>query len=191
MTSTPRPFSPCPTHTVWPSGETVVAGLPWLGRCSNRALPVATSMPRTRESDGYVTRIATIKNAAAGRSARIVRRTLGIDDGQELVAPSPFDYGRQARLFIAPAAVNPKSPEFARRAAPLVEECLDRSRGRAFVLFTSYARLREVYGLLRERLADPGFASALSPLERAELELLAAAPLDFVSCTARRAQKKA
>ena len=45
--------------------------------------------------------------------------------------------------------------------------------------------------LLRERLTDPGFASALSPLERAELELLAATPLDFVSCVARRAQKKA
>jgi hypothetical protein len=44
---------------------------------------------------------------------------------------------------------------------------------------------------LRQRLTVPGFASALSPLERAELELLAAAPLDFVSCTARRAQKKA
>jgi hypothetical protein len=46
--------------------------------------------------------------------------------------------------------------------------------------------------LLRERLTDPGFATALSPLERAELELLAADPLDFVSCVARRApgQKK-
>jgi Zn-dependent protease with chaperone function len=42
--------------------------------------------------------------------------------------------------------------------------------------------------LLRKRLTDPGFASALSPLKRAELELLAAAPLDFVSCIARRAQ---
>jgi hypothetical protein len=44
--------------------------------------------------------------------------------------------------------------------------------------------------VLRERLTDPGFASALSPLERAELKLLAEAPLDFVSCTARRAQEK-
>jgi Zn-dependent protease with chaperone function len=39
---------------------------------------------------------------------------------------------------------------------------------------------------LRERLADPRFTSGLSPLERAELDLLAADPLDFVSCTARR-----
>jgi Zn-dependent protease with chaperone function len=42
--------------------------------------------------------------------------------------------------------------------------------------------------LLRQRLTDPGFAKALSPLERAELDLLVAAPQDFVSCTARRAQ---
>jgi Zn-dependent protease with chaperone function len=42
--------------------------------------------------------------------------------------------------------------------------------------------------LLRRRLTDPGFASDVSPLERAEMELLASAPLDFVSCTARRGQ---
>jgi Zn-dependent protease with chaperone function len=41
--------------------------------------------------------------------------------------------------------------------------------------------------LLRERLTDPSFSLPLNPLTRAELELLAAAPLDFVSCVARRA----
>src|SRR5262249_24346149 len=45
--------------------------------------------------------------------------------------------------------------------------------------------------LLRERLTDPGFASALRPPARAELEVLGATPQDFISCTARRAQKKA
>jgi hypothetical protein len=40
--------------------------------------------------------------------------------------------------------------------------------------------------LLRERVSDRDFASTLSPLERAELDVLAATPLDFVSCTARR-----
>jgi Zn-dependent protease with chaperone function len=42
--------------------------------------------------------------------------------------------------------------------------------------------------LLHERLTDSGFASKLSPLERAEIDLLVAAPQDFISCTARRAQ---
>jgi hypothetical protein len=40
--------------------------------------------------------------------------------------------------------------------------------------------------LLRGRLAAAGFASALSAVERAELDVLAAAPQDFISCTARR-----
>ncbi len=88
-------------------------------------------------------------------SFEFLKRSLGIEDAQELVAPSPFDYGRQARLFIAPAQLNPKATDFSRRAAPIVEECLDRTRGRAFVLFTSYARLREVYALVRERVPFP------------------------------------
>lgn len=46
---------------------------------------------------------------------------------------------------------------------------------------------------LRQRLSDPGFASKLGPLKRAEAEILVAAPQDFVSCIARRGpgQKKA
>ena len=88
-------------------------------------------------------------------SFEFLKSALGVDDAQEVIAPSPFDYERQARLYIAPAEVNPKAANFAQKAAPLVEECLDRCRGRAFVLFTSYARLREVYGLLRERLPFP------------------------------------
>jgi Zn-dependent protease with chaperone function len=42
--------------------------------------------------------------------------------------------------------------------------------------------------LLRERRADPGFVKSLSALERAELDLLATAPQDFIPCIARRSQ---
>ena len=84
-----------------------------------------------------------------------LKASLGIDDAQQLIAPSPFDYARQARLYVAPSLLNPKTADFARRAAPLIEELLDRSSGRAFVLFTSYARLREVHALLRERIPFP------------------------------------
>ena len=43
---------------------------------------------------------------------------------------------------------------------------------------------------LRGRLADPAFAPALSAVERAELEILGAAPPDFIPCTARRAEAR-
>ncbi|HET6894717.1 MAG TPA: ATP-dependent DNA helicase [Candidatus Baltobacteraceae bacterium] len=100
---------------------------------------------------------ATIANGPSveGGAFDFLKRSLGVGEAQELIAPSPFDYPTQARLYVAPAALNPKAADFARRAAPLVEECLDRSHGRAFVLFTSYARLREVYALVRERVPFP------------------------------------
>lgn len=40
--------------------------------------------------------------------------------------------------------------------------------------------------VLRERLTDARFASGLHPVERAEIELLAANPREFITCTARR-----
>jgi ATP-dependent DNA helicase DinG len=99
--------------------------------------------------------VLTSATLSVGGSFSFLESSLGIDAAQTLVAPSPFDYASQARLYVAPPRLNPKSADFARRAAPLVEEILDRSGGRAFVLFTSYARLREVHALLRERLAFP------------------------------------
>lgn len=100
---------------------------------------------------------ATIANGPSVEEGAFdfLKRSLGVSDAQELIAPSPFDYPEQARLYVAPPQLNPKAADFSRRAAPLVEECLDRSRGRAFVLFTSYARLREVYALVRERIPFP------------------------------------
>ncbi len=99
--------------------------------------------------------VLTSATIAQGSSFAFIKETLGVEDAQELVAPSPFDYPRQARLFIAGPQLNPKARDFAVRAAPIIEECLDRSGGRAFVLFTSYARLREVYALLHDRLVFP------------------------------------
>jgi ATP-dependent DNA helicase DinG len=109
----------------------------------------ATLFARTRSV------VLTSATISAGGDFAFLRSSLGVDQAQELVAPSPFDYRRQARLFVAPPQLNPKAADFSRRAAPLVEEILDRTGGRAFVLFTSYARLREVHALLRERLAFP------------------------------------
>ena len=109
----------------------------------------ATLFARTRSV------VLTSATISAGGSFEFLRSSLGVAEAQELVAPSPFDYANQARLYVAPPNLNPKASDFAKRAAPLVEEILDRTGGRAFVLFTSYARLREIHALLRERLPFP------------------------------------
>jgi ATP-dependent DNA helicase DinG len=99
--------------------------------------------------------VLTSATLATGTSFEYFRRTLGLEEAQEFIAPSPFDFPAQARFYVAPPHCNPKDVRFAARVAPLVEEILDLSGGRAFVLFTSYARLREVYALVRERLPFP------------------------------------
>lgn len=99
--------------------------------------------------------VLTSATIAGGTSFELLRNTLGIEDAQEYVAPSPFDYRAQALLYIAPPQCNPKSASFTENAAPIVEEILDITGGRAFVLFTSNARLREMHQALRDRLAFP------------------------------------
>jgi ATP-dependent DNA helicase DinG len=99
--------------------------------------------------------VLTSATIATGTSFAFLKTSLGIDEAQEYVAPSPFDYRKQARLYVAPRHFNPKDPYFAEGVAPLVEEILELTRGRAFVLFTSYARLREVYAFVRERIHYP------------------------------------
>jgi ATP-dependent DNA helicase DinG len=61
------------------------------------------------------------------------------------VAPSPFDYQEQALLYVPQRLPDPRNPAFAKMAAEEVAEILKHSKGRAFVLFTSYAQMRIVY----------------------------------------------
>jgi len=118
--------------------------------------------------------VLTSATLAAGGSFEHVKSALGLDEAQEMIAPSPFDYPNQARLYVPDARLNPKAHDFCRRAAPIIEETLDRSRGRAFVLFTSNARMRELYGMLRDRIAFP---------VRMQGELPRAAMLDWFRST--------
>jgi ATP-dependent DNA helicase DinG len=78
-----------------------------------------------------------------------LKERLGLTPDRELLLPSPFDYERQAILYVPPRFPDPRSPAFVERAAEEIARLLHISRGRAFVLFTSYANLNAV----AERLA--------------------------------------
>ena len=92
-----------------------------------------------------------------------IRERLGIGDAAELRLPSEFDYARQAILYLPPRMPDPRSPEFAMAAGREVVEILRRSRGRAFVLFTSYATLREVQAIAEMALDYPIFVQGTVP----------------------------
>ena len=59
------------------------------------------------------------------------------------------DFAGQAVLYVPRGMPDPKAPAFVERAADEIQGLLKESRGRAFVLFTSYANMNAV----AERLA--------------------------------------
>src|SRR5271157_364592 len=82
--------------------------------------------------------------AVAGGFAYTETR-LGLAGARGLVAPSHFDYRKQTLLYVPQQLPEPRSPAFSKAAGEEVARFLEYSRGRAFVLFTSYQQMRTVY----------------------------------------------
>jgi ATP-dependent DNA helicase DinG len=84
-----------------------------------------------------------------------LKARVGIEEAEELILPSPFDYGLQAVLYVPRRMPEPRDPEFVARASAEVLGLLEVSRGRAFVLFTSYANMNAVAEQVAGRLDYP------------------------------------
>ncbi|MEQ1575777.1 MAG: ATP-dependent DNA helicase [Vicinamibacterales bacterium] len=105
----------------------------------------------------------TSATLAVDGSFDYVRGRLGIRDAEELRVASEFDYARQALLYLPRRMPPPKAPGFAEAVAREVVELVTRSRGRAFVLFTSYAMLRSVQQMVEMALPYPVLVQGTAP----------------------------
>ena len=92
-----------------------------------------------------------------------LKERLGVRPSQELLLPSPFDYERQAVLYVPRRFPDPRSGDFVARAAEEIARLLHISRGRAFVLFTSYANLNAVAETLAPSLPFPMLVQGEAP----------------------------
>ncbi|MBZ5599747.1 MAG: ATP-dependent DNA helicase [Acidobacteriia bacterium] len=99
--------------------------------------------------------VLTSATLAVGGGFEYIRRRLGLDHVRELVLPSHFDYENQAVLYVPPDLPDPRTPQFAAKAADRIRRLLEITRGRAFVLFTSYAQMNDVYQRLLGELEFP------------------------------------
>jgi ATP-dependent DNA helicase DinG len=96
------------------------------------------------------TPILTSATLTAGGTFDYTRQRLGLgrarghgdDATDELVVASPFDYARQAMLYV-PRDLPPVNEGFSPAAAARTLELLAITSGRAFLLFTSHRALRE------------------------------------------------
>jgi ATP-dependent DNA helicase DinG len=92
-----------------------------------------------------------------------IRTRLGVGAAAEIRLASEFDFRQQAILYLPPKMPDPRSENFAVAASREVIEILKRTRGRAFVLFTSYATMRSVQAMAEMALDYPIFAQGSAP----------------------------
>ncbi len=86
------------------------------------------------------------------------RDRLGLADAEEEALGSPFDFARQARIYLPPGMPDPRrDEEYGAAVAREVLRAVQRSEGRAFVLFTSYRLLDRVHAATRRDIEARGY----------------------------------
>ncbi len=121
-----------------------------------RASPIEVSaIVRSQVLDRFQAVVLTSATLSVAGSFDYVRGRLGSHPATELSLPSEFDYSQQAILYLPARMPDPRSPAFAEAAATQIVEILERTRGRAFVLFTSYAMLRAIQPVVETALSFP------------------------------------
>jgi ATP-dependent DNA helicase DinG len=99
--------------------------------------------------------VLTSATLAVGGGFEYIRQRLGLEHARESVLPSHFDYESQALFYVPPDLPDPRTPQFTAMAAERIRRLLEITRGRAFVLFTSYAQMNDVYQRLLGEVAFP------------------------------------
>ena len=130
-----------------------------------RATPIDVSA-RLRASlfDRMRSAVLTSATLAVDGGFDYLRERLGIDAGDELLLASPFDFHAPGDPLRAAADAGARSPRPSfPRAAEEIVRLLRLSRGRAFVLFTSYANMHAVAERIAGELPYPLLVQGEAP----------------------------
>lgn len=95
---------------------------------------------------------ATLATARGGQHGfEYIRGRLGLEDGREVLLSSPFNYRRQAKMFVETRLGEPNNlDQFVPQACRAIQYYVEKTQGRCFVLFTSYKMLRQCAEQLEE-----------------------------------------
>jgi len=99
--------------------------------------------------------VLTSATLTVGDSFRYVRARVGFNEGRELSLATEFNVRKQALLYIPRRLPDYRDPSYLDRAAEEIRAILQASRGRAFVLFTSYRQMETTFQILAGDLPYP------------------------------------
>jgi len=100
----------------------------------------------------YTSVVMTSATLASGGDFDFIKKRLGIEDFKERIIGSPFDYRKQALLYIdknLPRPDKENTETFQEESLRVIEGLINASRGRALVLFTSYKHLHFVSNTIK------------------------------------------
>ena len=129
-----------------------------------QATPVeVSSILSERLFDKVETIVMASATLAVAGTFDYVEKRLGVSGARTLVVPGHFDYSKQALLYVPQRLPDPRDPAFTKMASEEVSRILTHSRGRAFVLFTSYQQMRLVYEAVSFDLEYPTLLQGTGP----------------------------
>jgi len=140
----------------------------WMERrgrgCFLQATPIdVSSFLAERLFEKVETAVLTSATLAVSGGFEYVQGRLGLPNPRTLVVPGHFDYQKQALLYVAQHLPEPRNPAFTQAAAEEVMQILEYSRGRAFVLFTSYQQMRLVFEKVSLEIEYPTLLQGTGP----------------------------
>ncbi|MEZ5401502.1 MAG: ATP-dependent DNA helicase [Bryobacteraceae bacterium] len=109
------------------------------------------------------TAVLTSATLAVQDNFEYVEKRLGITGARTQIVQSGFDYPKQALLYVPHHLPEPRSPNFADLAVEETIRLLEISRGRAFVLFTSYQQMRNFHDRISLRVEYPTLLQGSGP----------------------------
>jgi len=113
------------------------------------AAPIDVSdLLRTNLFENLHASVLTSATMAVEGSFDFFRERLGLEEAETKIVPSSFNYAEQALLYLPRRMPEPNRPGFIEHAVDQIEQLLEASRGRAFLLFTSYANMERVHDAL-------------------------------------------
>lgn len=85
------------------------------------------------------------------------KKSIGLEEETyNKIIASPFDYDKQMKVYIPSGLPDPNDRNFLDEIEPLLKKMILKTRGRTFVLFTSYKSLNYMYYMLRDELEKNG-----------------------------------
>jgi DNA polymerase-3 subunit epsilon/ATP-dependent DNA helicase DinG len=103
-----------------------------------------------------------------------LRERVGLDDADELLLGSPFDFERSTLIAVPRDLPEPNEPDFVQSMSELLVEACRASQGRALVLFTSYGMLNAVREAVSGPLESEGILVLAHGTDGSPRQLLAA-----------------